>query len=85
MKKYNLSEIMKRAWKLFKGYRKLSERFWITMSEAMKKAWDEAKAAVKANAIIAQKYFNFDIKDVKYLLTLVTELYLEKLTDAKKH
>ena len=39
MKKYNLSNIMKRAWSLYKGAKKLSERFWITFSEAMKKAW----------------------------------------------
>ena len=37
MKKYNLSNIMKRAWTLYKGARKLSERFWIAMSEAMKR------------------------------------------------
>lgn len=70
MKKYNLSEIMKKAWKLFKGSRKLSERFWITMSEAMKKAWAEAKVAVKANAIIAQKYFNFNISGCEVLINL---------------
>lgn len=70
MKKYNLSNIMKRAWTLYKGARKLSERFWIAMSEAMKKAWAEAKAMVKANAIIAQKYFNFNIRGCEVLINL---------------
>lgn len=70
MKKYNLSAIMKRAWTLYKGAKKLSERFWITLSEAMKKAWSEAKAMVKANAIIAQRYFNFNIAGCKVLINL---------------
>lgn len=70
MKKYDLSNIMKRAWTLYRGSRKLSERFWITMSEAMKKAWAEAKAAVKANAVIAQRYFNFCISGCEVLVNL---------------
>lgn len=36
MKKYNLSKIMKRAWELVK-------RFGFVISEALKKAWREAK------------------------------------------
>lgn len=38
MKKYNLSNIMKRAWELVK-------EFGMTISEGLKKAWSEAKAA----------------------------------------
>lgn len=70
MKKYNLSNIMKRAWSLYKGAKKLSERFWITFSKAMKKAWSEAKAMVKANAIIAQRYFNFNLSGCEVLINL---------------
>lgn len=36
MKKYNLSQIMKRAWELVKN-------FGITISEGLKKAWREVK------------------------------------------
>lgn len=37
MKKYNLSKIMKRAWELIKT-------FGFGISEALKKAWKEAKS-----------------------------------------
>lgn len=40
MKKYNLSNIMKRAWDLVKKY-------CMTISEGLKKAWEEAKSAAK--------------------------------------
>ena len=70
MRKYNLSDIMKRAWALYRGRKKLSDRFWITMSEALKKAWAEAKAMVKANVIIAQRYFNFNISGCEVLINL---------------
>lgn len=43
MKKYNLSNIMKRAWELVKN-------FGITISEGLKKAWKEAKE-MKENII----------------------------------
>lgn len=38
MKKYNLSEIMKRAWELVK-------KAGMTISSGLKKAWEEAKTA----------------------------------------
>ena len=38
MKKYNLSTIMKRAWEMVK-------EFGMNISEGLKKAWSEAKAA----------------------------------------
>ena len=41
MKKYNLSKIMKRAWELVKG-------FGFGISEALKKAWKEAKKMTKS-------------------------------------
>lgn len=41
MKKYNLSSIMKKAWELVKKY-------GYTMSVALKKAWSNAKAIIKA-------------------------------------
>lgn len=40
MKKYNLSSIMKRAWELVK-------KAAITMSEALRQSWKEAKTAMK--------------------------------------
>lgn len=39
MKKYNLSNIMKRAWELVKEFK-------ITISSGLKKAWKEAKEAM---------------------------------------
>lgn len=38
MKKYNLSQIMKRAWSLVKG-------FGMSISSALKKSWREAKSS----------------------------------------
>ena len=40
MKKYNLSKIMKRAWELVK-------KAGMTISSGLKKAWEEAKAAMQ--------------------------------------
>lgn len=40
MKKYNLSKIMKRAWELVK-------KVGMTISSGLKKAWEEAKAAMQ--------------------------------------
>lgn len=40
MKKYNMSQIMKRAWELVKSIR-------VTISEGLKKAWKEAKEMVE--------------------------------------
>ena len=40
MKKYNLSKIMKRAWELVNN-------FGATISEGLKKAWQEAKRTLK--------------------------------------
>lgn len=47
MKKYNLSNIMKRAWELVKEFK-------ITISSGLKKAWKEAKEAmnkIKFNSV----------------------------------
>ena len=44
MKKYNLSQIMKKAWSLVKG-------LGMTMSSALKEAWREAKS-LKAQLIV---------------------------------
>lgn len=53
MKKYNLSKIMKRAWELIKT-------FGFGISEALKKAWKEAKSTKeqlinKLEAIVEEK------------------------------
>ena len=52
MKKYNLSQIMKKAWSLVKG-------FGMTMSSGLKQAWAEAKSykahfIAKLDAIVAE-------------------------------
>lgn len=54
MKKYNKSKIMKRAWNLFKGNTKMNN-----FSECLKKAWAEAKEAVKVTV-------KYSIKDWFY-------------------
>lgn len=49
MKKYNLSAIMKRAWEFVK-------KSTLTMSWALKLAWEEAKAMIKTNLNKFDKY-----------------------------
>lgn len=44
--KYNKSEIFKKAWKLVKDSRKWVKKYWITLSEALKRAWRDAKREV---------------------------------------
>ena len=56
MKKYNLSEIMKRAWELVKTA-------GASMSEALRKAWQEAKApSVITMNVIGKKTFAINTK-----------------------
>jgi hypothetical protein len=54
MKKYDLSKIMKRAWEL--------KRSWncraLTFGECLKRAWSEAKEAVKVNNLFGIKFVN---------------------------
>lgn len=45
MKKYNLSEIMKRAWELVRKFKTFVHP--LTMSDALKQAWNEAKKAAE--------------------------------------
>ena len=60
MKKYNLSEIMKRAWRMFKGVTKCS------FDECLKKAWTEAKEATKVTVRYAVKaWFYNKLKEEK--------------------
>lgn len=47
MKKYNRSEIFKKAWQLVKA-------FGMTISEGLKKAWKEAKTMSKRDEMIAK-------------------------------
>lgn len=53
MKKYNLSKIMRRAWELVK---KAAQ----TMSEALKKAWKEAKGMKIEMCVIGKETFKID-------------------------
>lgn len=53
MNRYNLSEIMRRAWKIF---RKAAEKTAISFAEALHRAWLSAKAApINAERITAAK------------------------------
>ncbi|MCI5872158.1 MAG: hypothetical protein PUJ55_10625 [Clostridiales bacterium] len=58
MKKYNLSEIMKRAWELKK-------QFEVPFKEALKRSWEIAKEAVKkAEKKVSEiRIENLSIKD----------------------
>lgn len=53
MKKYNLSKIMKRAWELVK-------KTAHTMSEALKKAWKEAKGMKIEMCVVGKETFTVD-------------------------
>lgn len=46
MSKYSKREIMAQAWRYFKTFRKYVEQYWISFSEALKRAWKEAKEKV---------------------------------------
>lgn len=50
MKKYNLSEIMKKAWRVYKNYKNLVHP--LSFSECLKRAWEEAKKALEKPAEI---------------------------------
>lgn len=45
--RYNKSEIFKKAWKLVKDSHKWVKEYWITLSEALKRAWKDAKKEVE--------------------------------------
>lgn len=51
--RYNKSEIFKRAWELVKGSRRWVKKYWITLSEALKRAWNEAKKEVESKEKLA--------------------------------
>ncbi len=50
--KYNLSDIMSRAWKIKKSYK--ARR--LTFGDCLRKAWDEAKAAAAESAYFGAKF-----------------------------
>ena len=67
MKKYNLSEIMKRAWEMHKSYRARS----LTFGECLKRAWSEAKEALEVLSQVGQNFKNgMEIKAFGYERTL---------------
>ena len=49
MTKYNKSEIMKNAWNLFKGNKKVAEAYRLSFAECLHRAWEKAKYAVKVD------------------------------------
>lgn len=51
--KYNKSEIFKKAWKLVKDSHKWVKEYWIALSEALKRAWKEAKRDVESKEKLA--------------------------------
>lgn len=71
MKKYNLSNIMKRAWELVK-------KLGLSISEGLKKAWKEAKE-VKENIIETLKA---NLEEMAYNCKYIT-LGIERTVSAK--
>lgn len=45
--KYNRSQIMKSAWEMFRASKKYVAEYQLTFAEALRKAWNMAKAAAK--------------------------------------
>jgi hypothetical protein len=61
MKKYNLSEIMKSAWELFKTFKNVpadinGEKHYDTFAKCLKKAWSKAKEALTAVRMTEGQY-----------------------------
>ena len=48
--KYNRSEIMKNAWKLFKMFKNAVAKYQLTFAECLRRAWETAKNEIKAAA-----------------------------------
>lgn len=46
MKKYNLSEIMKKAWEIYRKFKTFAHP--LSFGECLKRAWDDAKKALTA-------------------------------------
>ena len=49
---YNKSEIMKDAWRLFKGQKTIVEKYRVSFSQCLKKAWNKAKENAKYESVI---------------------------------
>lgn len=47
MKKYDLSKIMKRAWELYKTAQTWVEKYRLSFSECLHRAWSDAKKALE--------------------------------------
>lgn len=86
MKKYNLSEIMKHAWELFKD-----DSIKLSFSECLRASWKQAKKvaakAVKKNIIIVDmsKWFVKKLDAVSFMAIdsgmAVNDIILEKETE----
>ncbi|MCB6610173.1 hypothetical protein V3C10_04410 [[Clostridium] symbiosum] len=61
MKKYNLSNIMKEAWRLYRDFQQCVAEYKLSFSECLKRAWAKAKKAVATSEKIASSYFYGEI------------------------
>lgn len=50
MKKYNLSQIMKKAWETYRKFQSFATK--LSFSECLRRAWAEAKKAVETVAVV---------------------------------
>ncbi|WP_320953872.1 hypothetical protein [Hungatella effluvii] len=50
MKKYNLSQIMKKAWETYRKFQGFATK--LSFSECLRRAWTEAKKAVETVAVV---------------------------------
>lgn len=60
--KYNKSEIMKDAWRLFRHYRKFSWSF----GKCLSIAWDNAKIEIKNNEAKAKRLAEEEARRIEY-------------------
>lgn len=70
--KYNRSEIMKSAWNLFKMFCKSIEKYRLSFSECLRRAWAEAKRTARVEAIIKSNggLFRMDIGMARVLVNI---------------
>lgn len=62
MKKYNRSEIMKKAWRTYNSFKRCVEQYRLSFSECLKRAWALAKEEERKNAFFeANSYFYTNI------------------------
>lgn len=74
MKKYNLSNIMKDAWKIYRETQKCVAQYRLSFSECLKGAWKEAKeiARIIAAPVIEMKVARHDSFTVNTLTGVIS-------------